>query len=161
MLVGRVCITANLSNLGKCTNKNLQFVLILQSSHSVIFLNIVVLKNLERLIVRICWSLSFNNVWDFRTATLLKRYSTIDASCEIQEMCHNSYSLQNLWKPASGSPQWITQVIRSTSKKRWSFKFVLHNSFSQPKTFSKTWVDTKHNSFTRWKFQALDIELKA
>ena len=85
MLVGQVCITANLSNLGKCTNKNLQFVLILQSSHSVIFLNIVVLKNLERLIVRICWSLSFNNVWDFRTATLLKRYSTIDASCEIQE----------------------------------------------------------------------------
>lgn len=85
MLVGRVCITANLSNLGKCTNKNLQFVLILQSSHSVIFLNIAVLKNLERLIVRICWSLSFNNVWDFRTATLLKRYSTIDASCEIQE----------------------------------------------------------------------------
>ena len=73
-------ITANLFNLQTCTNDDLQFVLIFQKSHLVVFLKIAVLKNFEIFIVKMRWSLFFNNATGFRTAILSKRYSCTGAS---------------------------------------------------------------------------------
>ena len=146
-------------NLGTSANNNLQFVLILQSSHSVVFLKIAVLKNFKRFIIKICLSLFFNNVAGFRTATLLKRYSCTGVSCQFWEIFQRSYSLEHVQKVASGSPKWIMQVIKLTLKKKKKKKkknaWVLDSYFTIP---LPQWnLIQKHKliwdvSFTQWNF---------
>ena len=65
------------------------------------------------------------------TRTLLKRYSCTGASCEFLEMFQNSYFLENVWKAASGSPQWVMQVVKRTSN------FIFHNTFTTQNLIQK------------------------
>ena len=116
-----------------------------RSNHSVVFLKIAVLKNFEMFTVNyLCWSLLFNDAAGFLLKILLKWYFATEVSFYFRytaygflEMIKSSYSPENLQAASSESLQCIMQVLKRTSKKRWSFKFIFLLTIR--KIYSSTW----------------------
>ena len=84
----------------------------------------------------------FNNAAGFRNATLLKQYSCTSASCEFWEMFQNTYSLENVQKAASGSPQWIIYVIKKAGVLNLFFAILLQPKILSKNTKKQSWYET-------------------